>query len=61
MVRCVTYVSFQQIEKNGDGRNLAFTFDFVNEYEGSDTWVDLTNQLKLTFPKNIYVKDANGN
>jgi len=61
MARCVTYVSFQQIEKNGDGRNLAFTFDFVNEYEGSDTWVDLTNQLKLTFPKNIYVKDANGN
>lgn len=61
MVRCITEVSFQQIERDSDGRKIAFTFDFINEFQGSDTWVDLTNQLKLTFPKNIYVRDEHKN
>ena len=58
MVRCITEVSFTQLT---NGRNLAFTFDFVNVFEASDTWVDLTNQGKITFPKNIYVRDAQKN
>lgn len=61
MFRCATEIKFTQVPKNGDGRNLSFTFDFVNEFECSDTWVDLTNQCSITFPKNIYVRDSNNN
>ena len=57
MFRCVTEIEFNQ---KGDGRNLAFSFDFVHEFEASDTWVDLTNQCKITFPKNVYVKSSTG-
>ena len=57
MMRCVTRIDFKS---NVDsGRNLAFSFDFVNEFEAQDTWVDLTNQAKIKFPKNIYVRDEN--
>jgi len=58
MMRCITEVSFAQTEANGDGRNLSFTFDFCHTFEGSDTWADFTNQLKVIFPKNIYVIDT---
>lgn len=61
MFRCVTEIKFQQVEKNNDRRNLSFTFDFVNEFEANDSWVDLTNQCNITFPKNIYVRDSNNN
>jgi hypothetical protein len=57
MLRAVTEVEFLQ---KGDGRNLGFSFDFVHEFEASDTWVDLTNQCKITFPKNVYVKNQQG-
>ena len=58
MFRCITEIEFQQ---RGVGRNLAFSFDFVHEFEATDTWVDLTNQAKITFPKNVYVKDTKTN
>ncbi len=61
MFRCVTEIRFEQVQKNGDGRNKSFVFDFVNEFEANDSWVDLTNQCNITFPKNIYVRDANNN
>lgn len=57
MFRCITEISFEQ---QGSGRNLAFTFNFVTEFEASDTWVDLTNQCKIKFPKNIYIKNKQG-
>jgi len=57
MMRCITVITFEQ---QGEGRNQKFTFDFVHEFEVSSSWVDLTNQAKITLPKNIYVKDANG-
>ena len=59
MVRCVTRIDFKS--NIDSGRNLAFTFDFVNEFDATDTWVDLTNQAKIKFPKNIYVRDENNN
>jgi hypothetical protein len=59
MVRCVTRIDFKS--NINSGRNLAFTFDFVNEFDATDTWVDLTNQAKIKFPKNIYVRDENNN
>ena len=39
---------------------MSFSFNFVNEFSATDEWVNLTNECKITFPKNMYVKDANG-
>lgn len=57
-VRCITQIDFKQLT---NGRNLSFSFDFVNEFSATDSWVDLTNQCKIAFPKNIYVRDAQKN
>lgn len=59
MMRCVTEIKFKASAESK--RDLQFTFNFVNEFEFSDSWVDLTNQAKITLPKNIYVIDKNGN
>jgi len=57
MYRPITEISFQQVT---NGRNMSFSFNFVNEFSATDEWVNLTNECKITFPKNMYVKDANG-
>lgn len=57
MYRCVTNISFQQVTA---GRTGKLFFDFVNEFESSDSWRDLTNNGKITLPKNLYYKDAAG-
>lgn len=51
----------QQPVSDWQGRNKTYTFDFLNNVEGSDSWGDLTNTAKITFPKNIYFRDENGN
>ena len=51
----------QQPVADWKGRNKTYTFDFLNHYDGSDSWGDLTNSAKIVFPKNIYFKDENGN
>lgn len=59
MMRPVTVIKFTA---NPDsGRDIAFTANFCKEVELSDTWVDMTNQAKVTFPKNIYVLDRQNN
>jgi hypothetical protein len=61
MYRCITEITFEQ-STHVDGqapRNLKFKFDFVHEFSATNTWVDMTNQCKITFPKNIYVRDSN--
>jgi hypothetical protein len=57
MFRCETRVTIKQ---NSAGRNKTLFFDFVNEFDATDTWVDFTNQASVKLPKNIYVKDENG-
>lgn len=57
MFRCITDI---KITQNSEGRNKTLLFNFVTNFEASDTWVDLTNQAKITIPKNIYAKDQNG-
>jgi hypothetical protein len=58
MLRCITEVTIKQ---QGEGRNKTLSFDFVNEFTATDTWVDFTNQGTLKFPKNIYTRDENNN
>lgn len=58
MLRCITEITCIQ---RANGRSNAFIFDFVNEFEASNTWEDLTNTCTIKLPKNIYVKDRQGN
>jgi hypothetical protein len=54
MFRAVTEI---YIKQNGAGRTRTFLMDFCTAFEANDTWVDLTNQASVKFPKNIYVRD----
>lgn len=60
MFRCITEIKCTQVAKNGDGRNAVFLFDFCHKFTASTSWADLTNECKVVFPKNIYVRDAQG-
>ncbi len=55
MMRCVTEITITASPESH--RAFKFTFNFVNNFEAQDTWVDLTNQARIVFPKNIYVND----
>lgn len=57
MVRCVTEITITASPESH--RAFKFTFNFCNNFEALDSWVDLTNQAKIVFPKNIYVRDQN--
>ena len=41
------------------GRTLYLQFRFLNKYEGSSTWADLTQTLKLVLPKNVIINAYN--
>lgn len=58
MFRCVTEITIKQLANN---RSSVFFIDFVHEFECDNSWEDLTNKAKVTFPKNIYVRDSNNN
>lgn len=61
MYRCVTNISIvQQPTDSFPDRTNSLFFDFVNEFESSDSWRDLTNKGKLSLPKNLYYKDQSG-
>lgn len=62
MFRCVTKISIQQITTSASGvkRNKLLLFDFVNSFNCSSNWTDLTNNGKIIIPKNIAVRDKMG-
>lgn len=61
MYRVVTNITFtQQPTTDFPNRKSVLRYDFVAEYEASDSWEDLTNKAKITLPKNVYVRDGNG-
>lgn len=57
MLRCETRIVITQ---NSPGRDKTLKFDFVSEFDATDTWVDFTNQANVKLPKNIYAKDETG-
>lgn len=60
MYRCVTYITiFQKATTDFPLRKTVLNFDFVTEFENSDGWRDLTNNGKITLPKNLYYRDQN--
>ena len=61
MYRCVTNISITQMPTlDFPNRTGGLFFDFVNTFESSDTWKDLTNKGRLVLPKNLYYIDQNG-
>ena len=64
MYRVFTNITIQQLTQlktpGALPRNKTLYFDFVNEFECSDTWRDLTNDGKVIIPKNLYYVDTNG-
>lgn len=61
MYRCVTNIVINQQPSDAfKVRTSRLFFDFVNEFDSSDGWRDLTNKGKLSLPKNLYYKDATG-
>jgi hypothetical protein len=61
MYRVITKITFVQ-QPNADfpGRNRTLTYNFANSYECEDTWRSMTDTCKITIPKNVFVRDANG-
>lgn len=56
MLEVVTYIT---IDQKGKDRKKRLFFDFVTNWEATDSWEDFTNQAKITLPKNIYYLDDN--
>lgn len=53
----LTNVRVQQVpSEQFPKRNLYLEFSFVHKYEGSSTWEDLTQTLKLVLPKKVTIK-----
>jgi len=62
MLRLLSKITItQQPTSDFPIRNSIYIFDFLHEFECVDTWEDLTNTGRITFPKNIYFKDQLGN
>lgn len=58
MLRCITEIDIKQVTA---GRSNEMFFDFVHEFSATNTWTDLTNTCNIKLPKNVYVKDKQGN
>lgn len=60
MYRVVCTVRFEQTPNDTyPNRKKVFLYNFLSDYEAVDSWVNLTNEGKITVPKNIYVRDEN--
>lgn len=59
---CISAIAIEQMP-NADfpTRNQKYIFPFVNEYDSESSWANLTAKGRVKFPKNIWVRDANGN
>lgn len=60
MLNCITYIEINQVSSTAfPNRNKLLFFDFVNEFEAESSWESLTNNAKITLPKNISYRDEN--
>jgi hypothetical protein len=60
MYRVYTKISFvQQSSEAYPFRNNTLIYNFVNQFESTDSWADFTNSAKITLPKNVFVRDKN--
>lgn len=61
LLRLISKITItQQPTTEYPSRTKIYTFDFLNSFEASDGWEELTDTGKIIFPKNIYFKDETG-
>jgi hypothetical protein len=53
-------VIYQTPSEKYPTRNKTYYLDFVTDGEIHDTWNNLTNTARITFPQNLYFKDETG-
>ena len=61
MLRNITNITIiQQPSTDFPQRTRTMIFNFNHSFECKDVWRDLTNDGKVVVPKNIYIRDGNG-
>jgi len=60
MLNVITQIEIQQSDKLVSGRNALLYFDFVCEFEASDSWENFTNKCSITLPYSVFYSDVNG-
>ncbi len=59
-LRCYTKITFVQVATDAyKNRTNTLIYNFVNAFECSDSWAELTNKATITLPKNVFVRDQN--
>ena len=60
MLIVITQIEIQQNDKVIKGRKALLYFDFVCDFEASDSWENFTNKCSITLPYSVYYSDENG-
>ncbi len=60
MLNVITQIEIQQNDKVIKGRKALLYFDFVCDFEASDSWENFTNKCSITLPYSVYYSDENG-
>src|SRR5690242_7888605 len=62
MFTIISKTTFSQQPSNSfPTRNKTIVYDFCHEFKAKSSWVDLTDDAEITLPKNVSIKDENGN
>lgn len=62
LYRCFDYVEITQVPTaRFPNRNKVMSLNYVNKFECSSGWENLTNNATVVIPKNVVARDLNGN
>lgn len=62
LYRCFDYVEITQVPTTRfPNRNKVMSLNYVNKFQCSSGWENLTNNATVVIPKNVVAKDLNGN
>lgn len=62
LYRCFDYVEITQVPTTRfPNRNKVMSLNYVNKFECSSGWENLTNNATVVIPKNVVARDLNGN
>jgi hypothetical protein len=59
MLNVITQIEIQQNDKIIKGRKALLYFDFVCNFEATDSWENFTNKCSVTLPYSVYFSDEN--
>jgi hypothetical protein len=62
LYRCFDYVEITQVPTTRfPNRNKVMSLNYVNKFQCTSGWENLTNNATVVIPKNVVAKDLNGN